>query len=816
VSELEQLLGELSGRGRADSRGFFTLKLERALELLARHRHREPESYVLHVVAAAVAGGARWLDVRLLNGRAVFVYEGHLLTAAEREWFLQSPLLPESPAHLRELALALLSAGALPGAEIVLRSEAGVHIRRGRVEPGPTAERNELEVRTRRNWWWHARARGPELAYLERFCRHCPVPITVNGAPLGAAAPPAVACLELGPEGTRDLPPNLEAGYRNWREFPWRGWVALGVDLGFPAPLCLRRHGVLVPVERELPIPCQVLVEADLPCDLEGKPVQGPELARLFEELRPNLAMLAFEVVWQELGSLELRQELLRGLMRIAPGRVDELRVLRTTERVITLRELEQAFEERGFLCVVEEDGDFPDCWGPVVIRTPVLGPALWERFPNLVVIETLRGVQEIPRLPGELLVRMPVPQSPGEVGLTLEPRREPFLATLKLGVLVKPLAYRALAYGAYPRTRVVSDHALSYLKEGPEELERLVWGDWPHDDWEEQTDPLTQPLDSWVRIHSAPLSETVGCTTRVVKLLKGGRAPGTQSTWDVLEATVSVLGAGLAPNAWRDRLSRVAHPSSRALDWKEQRENVMLRAREEAFRYRVGLMTPECLMLALSQAPCQAREAILAAGVTTEILRRDIALRGSFQTALSDLNDLCHTRPGAPVYVMRATFSAWRGRLEHAARDVERALEHNPRSYWARVLEGQILLSRGLHDEAREAFELAATRRVDGPEAQQGLGWCAYLEGQWAPARQHWRGFPGLRAMLCMEEGDLAQALILAEQALKKDPYELPALFSRAHTLERLRRPGDAEQAYALYTEAQELFPVDPWWRRR
>lgn len=68
---------------------------------------------------------------------------------------------------------------------------------------------------------------------------------------------------------------------------------------------------------------------------------------------------------------------------------------------------------------------------------------------------------------------------------------------------------------------------------------------------------------------------------------------------------------------------------------------------------------------------------------------------------------------------------------------------------------------------------------------------------------------------MLCLEEGDLAKALILAEQALKKDPYELPALFTRAHTLDRLGRDA-AERAYQQYTEAQELFPVDPWWRRR
>lgn len=738
MSELEGLLGELSGQGRSDSRGVFTLKLERALELLARHRTREPESYVLHVVAAAVAGGARWIDVRVLNGRTVFVYEGHLLTAAERDWFLQSPLLPEAPVHLQELALAMLGAGALPGAEVVLRSQAGVQFRRGRVEPGPSAARNELEVRTRRSWWWHSRARGPELAYLERFCRHCSVPLTVNGEPLAFTAEPAVACLELGPEGARDLPPSLEAGYRNWREFPWRGWIALGVDLGFPAPLCLRRHGVLVPVERELPIPCQVLIEADLPCDLEGKPVEGPELARLLEELRPNLAMLAFEVIWQELGSLQLRQQLLRGLMRLAPGRVDELRVLRLADAApVTLRELEQAFEERGYLCVVADEGDYPRCWGPVVLGTPLLGPVLAERFANLVPVDHLRDrVEDVPRLFGEFLLRMPLWEIPGELGLTLMPRE---CATAVAPPSSTPggaarSAYRALTLGGHARRQAVSDHALLHLSESrhhpvPEEFARLVWGWWPHDAIPKSMLPETRPTDPWVAERLARVFALgVGCTARTLKVLQGRWPGGPRSTWDVLESLCEqphLSGGGLP---WLG-LQKLRPPRSREPDWAALRQEILDRAALEAWRYKLGPFTTDCLLLALLATGCGAQQALAANGVTTAGVRRLLAQRKPLEAAV-EVSDRTLARPGAPTFVMLGTFRAWHGDLAGANEDCAAALADNPRCYWARLLQGQVALSRGFHDEAREAFEGAAARRLDGPEAQHGLGWCDYLDG--------------------------------------------------------------------------------------
>lgn len=804
MNELDQLLGELSGEGRTDSRGRFTLKLERALELLSRLRRREPEGYVLHVVAAAVSGGAPWLDVRLLNGRAVFVYEGQLLSAAERDWFLQAPLLPDAPVHLRELALALMSAAAMPGAEVKLRSEAGVVLRRGHMEPGPTGNRNELEVVTRRSWWWSGRARGPELGLLERYCRHCSVPLTVNGTPFGFVGPPAVACLELGPEGARDLPPSMEAAYRNWREFPWRGWIALGVDLGFPTALCLRPHGVLVPVERELPLPCQVLVEADLPCDLEGKPVEGQELARLLEELRPNLAMLAFEVVWQELGPLELRQQLLKGLLRLAPGRVDELRVLGD----FTLRELEQAYEERGFLTVVGEEGEYPDCWGPVLVLTDLLRPALGERFPNLLRLDHLRGVEVGPGLPeGNYLVRVPLPleESPGELGLTWTPREQAMVLAPASAVPggASILAYRALFARKNLRLQAISDHALLQLAASrqvpaPEELVSLVWGHWPHDQLPRDVLAETRPTDPWVAARLPHIyTGILGATGEVARVLRRKRL---KSSWDLLGSTAFDAGRVLRPARIRE-------------DWAELRAQILNVAAQEAWRYKLGPITTDCLLLALSETPCQAQEALRQADISTASLRHNVA-RQTHRETQAELDARCEARPGAPTFVMRATFHAWRGLLELAALDVAAALEHNPRCYWARTLQGQLHLTRGQHAEARQAFEQAAARRLDGPEAQHGLGWCDYLEGHWTSARQHWSGFPGLLAMLCLEEGDLARSLLLAEQALKRDPYELPALFTRAQTLERLRR--DADKAYAAYTEAQELFPVDPWWRRR
>lgn len=97
--------------------------------------------------------------------------------------------------------------------------------------------------------------------------------------------------------------------------------------------------------------------------------------------------------------------------------------ILRGEGSRATVEELELQFRRAGYLPVAERPGENP--WGPRRIVVPEPHSVAWleQRFPNLVAVDHLAGRAEMPRLPegDSYLVRMPLPEAPGEIGLRKE-----------------------------------------------------------------------------------------------------------------------------------------------------------------------------------------------------------------------------------------------------------------------------------------------------------------------------------------------------------------------------------------------------------
>ncbi|MCA9795511.1 MAG: hypothetical protein KC910_27070, partial [Candidatus Eremiobacteraeota bacterium] len=190
---LEALLEDLRDDGQAESSGGFSLDPARGFELL--RTHLEPDTYVLHLVSAAILSGAGSLDIELDSDEFSLAWhpretvEASLLTRLDR--YLLSAQ-SEQNLFLRELAIGLYAAAIDEPIELYLDSPVG---RLSLVDHRPVLEPvQESSFRFYRRLGAQARRllqglvnRFPEETVLRKRCRHAPVPIRVNGRPLPRA-----------------------------------------------------------------------------------------------------------------------------------------------------------------------------------------------------------------------------------------------------------------------------------------------------------------------------------------------------------------------------------------------------------------------------------------------------------------------------------------------------------------------------------------------------------------------------------------------------------------------------------------------------
>ena len=279
-SDLQSLLEELSGQGKFDSSGKFQIDLSRSLAKLTRFTHRSADFFMLHLASAAVALGARYLEVQTADRLWSFEFDGRPLGLDDLKQVFPSLSIAGSGSAdfaLRELALALSNGHGLAGCHLHLSGDQAVlELAPHFLSLGPAAKtaigRTRLEVRFP-SFWQRVRQRslagqppplpqelflwGTRFSGLERRLLGKVVDLP--------APPPLVASLHV--RGREPLPAlAVQAEIREEIEEDSDASLFLGVLSGFLAPGSRPpiRHSVLTVVHWGLTF------EVEAPWCLEG------------------------------------------------------------------------------------------------------------------------------------------------------------------------------------------------------------------------------------------------------------------------------------------------------------------------------------------------------------------------------------------------------------------------------------------------------------------------------------------------------------------------------------------------------------------
>lgn len=124
--ELSEFLGELAAQGNVDSRGHFTLDIEKARDKLRRFQLTSPHHYVLCLLSAACAAGARTLQIQSDGLETTVKFDGQAFRFADFKDLFGAFLTP--PSHdlfrvaVRELAMGVHGARALEPEFITVES----------------------------------------------------------------------------------------------------------------------------------------------------------------------------------------------------------------------------------------------------------------------------------------------------------------------------------------------------------------------------------------------------------------------------------------------------------------------------------------------------------------------------------------------------------------------------------------------------------------------------------------------------------------------------------------------------------------------
>lgn len=213
--ELRQFIEHWQSTGTTDSSGVFTISTERAQEKLSQFALPHPRLYVLNLVASAVSGGARGIELTFRPGHTVMRYDGKALSLQELSGLWNLLLHPEQPTG-HELAVGLNAARALSPVELYVESRGAdggyrldVEGDLLRVVPLPPDELapslphcvGVKESSWRRPWLWVVGI--PERVFVRKKASWAPLQLTVDGARLPNSvevgdSPKCAAWLRLG------------------------------------------------------------------------------------------------------------------------------------------------------------------------------------------------------------------------------------------------------------------------------------------------------------------------------------------------------------------------------------------------------------------------------------------------------------------------------------------------------------------------------------------------------------------------------------------------------------------------------------------
>lgn len=133
--DISGYLQEQQAAGRSDSEGTFTIGLRESLRKLREYQFQQPEIYVLLLVSAAIAQGARRVEVRENSQRLTLSFPGCVYTPEQLEEF-QRALGSDLQAQAHRLTLGLLGALNCVEGGVFLTSSSGIGAFRWRVESG--------------------------------------------------------------------------------------------------------------------------------------------------------------------------------------------------------------------------------------------------------------------------------------------------------------------------------------------------------------------------------------------------------------------------------------------------------------------------------------------------------------------------------------------------------------------------------------------------------------------------------------------------------------------------------------------------------
>ena len=173
--------------------GQFSLESSRARQKLADFQLTDPQSFVVHLVSGAIAGGADKVDVYVDSDDIIVEFGGQPLDRSALQQLFSNLLSGRSSPQGRELAVALNAASSLEPKKLLVASwrdgqglvleidESGEHLRE--METPPEGEGHRVHFRDRpslkvlKRFLNSLRRDHPELDLVRKRCAKAPVPI---------------------------------------------------------------------------------------------------------------------------------------------------------------------------------------------------------------------------------------------------------------------------------------------------------------------------------------------------------------------------------------------------------------------------------------------------------------------------------------------------------------------------------------------------------------------------------------------------------------------------------------------------------------
>ena len=253
TDELSVFLGGLAAQGVVDSRGHFTLDIEKAREKLRRFQLSTPYHYVLCLLGAACAVGARTLQVHSEGLETIVEFDGQAFRFADFKDLFGAFLTPARTA-VHELAMGVHGARGLDPEYIKVDSwgqgaGARLEVRGNTMEVEPlqespfadAANRTVFKVYERAGLWVSLRLtvsqlrghRSPVEEILAASARYAETAVRIRNQPLNVSRlgnwPAVMRINPQGPPRNPELNPRKSSFQRSKNlKVPFSGYLGFG------------------------------------------------------------------------------------------------------------------------------------------------------------------------------------------------------------------------------------------------------------------------------------------------------------------------------------------------------------------------------------------------------------------------------------------------------------------------------------------------------------------------------------------------------------------------------------------------------------